>query len=762
MSVLARGLRTAIVLTTATFLLSSCKSDPQKAKAKYFASGQKYMTQKKYGDAALEFRNAIRIDPRFADAYYQLSQTALAQHDWRGAYASLGKAIDLDPALLDARLERAQLYIAARQFDKAVEDANAVLEKDPKNGGAYYVIGTSLLRQQKPEQSLAAFSKVAELLPNDANSYLNLAAVEISLRRLADAEEHLKTAVAKDPKSLRARLDLANFYRMENKLPEAQEALQAGIQSNPDAPQLYIDWANMLYDTGKPAEADAVLDRLRKQMPKSADAAIMIGDYFLLKNDKDKALAEYRRGLAASSGNIEIEKRMQELYLTTNQLEEAAKLDSQLGHQAPKDPLINVLHGRLLLAQGKKQDAIIALQNAVKNSPSSAPAHYHLALAYWQNGNLGQANSELLEALKASPGMPMVLRSLVQLNLLQNHISEAQVYAQELVQRNPADASARLLLSSIYLREGQLHSVEEQLLAANRLAPNQANVHVQLGMLNAQEKKWKPAEQEFETAIRLAPSDLTVVSAYADYLVSRQQTQQARALLEKYVESNPNNSPSRVMLGTLELQSKNDSAAQSQYEQAIQIDPKNILAYLRLGGMYQARNQSDAALVQYQKALDLQPNSAALIALVGNVYLQRNDPESARKYYARALQADPDFPVANANMAWVDAVEGKNLDAALAMAQKAKSQVPELPAITDVLAWVMYQRGNYTGAIPLLEDAVKKAPDSSQYHYHLGMALMAAGQKDRGRAQLQTALQMNTPLRPAEKEQAEQALAHRD
>ncbi len=77
------------------------------------------MQQKKYGEAVIEFRNAIRIDPRFADAYYQLSQAALAQHDWTGAYVALGKAIDLDPALLDARLERAQLYMAARQFDKA-------------------------------------------------------------------------------------------------------------------------------------------------------------------------------------------------------------------------------------------------------------------------------------------------------------------------------------------------------------------------------------------------------------------------------------------------------------------------------------------------------------------------------------------------------------------------------------------------------------------------------------------------------------------
>jgi tetratricopeptide (TPR) repeat protein len=83
--------------------------------------------------------------------------------------------------------------------------------------------------------------------------------------------------------------------------------------------------------------------------------------------------------------------------------------------------------------------------------------------------------------------------------------------------------------------------------------------------------------------------------------------------------------------------------------------------------------------------------------------------------------------------------------------------MPELPSITDTLAWVMYKKGNYSGAIPLLEDCVRKTPDSAEFHYHLGLALLAAGQKEPGKAQLQAALQMNK-LGTAEKEQAQQAL----
>src|ERR1700682_4397688 len=64
-----------------TLFFASCRSDPQKAKSKYLAEGQKYLKKGQYGDASVEFRNALRLDPRFVDAYYQLAQADLAQRD---------------------------------------------------------------------------------------------------------------------------------------------------------------------------------------------------------------------------------------------------------------------------------------------------------------------------------------------------------------------------------------------------------------------------------------------------------------------------------------------------------------------------------------------------------------------------------------------------------------------------------------------------------------------------------------------------------
>src|ERR1700719_1786942 len=586
------------VLILCGALLCSCAGNPQKAKAKYLANGQNYMKKQQYASAAIEFRNALKIDPRYVDAYYQLAQADLAQHDWKPAYAALAKAIELDPNRMDARLDRGRLYLAARDFQKAQDDANFVIGQDSKNAAAYQLLGATLISQQKPEQALAAFAKVTELLPNDSSAYVNMALVEITLHKQAEAEQHFQKAVQVDPKSVPANLDLANFYHLQGKIPQAEQVLQAAIQANPDATGLYIDWANMLGSAGKAAEADGVLDRLRNQLPKSPDVAMAIAGYYVQRKNIEKALAEYSRGLSVSPKNLEIEKRMEELYLDSNQADKAAEMDAQLSKQAPKDVFVRINHGRLLMAQSKAQDAVNDLQKTVKDAADSAPAHYYLGLAYWQSGSLAQANTELQEALHRSPGLPLALQSLAKLSLAQGDNSAAQTYAPELVQKFPSDVSDRVILGGVYMREKRYPLAEEQFQAAKRLAPNQAAVHLALGQLYSVQKKWPEAEKELETAVQLDPSNGTILGQYADFLIARQQSPKALARLQQFVDANPNNAQGHLMMGALQFQAKNNGADQSEFERANQINPKDLQPYLRLGQLYQVQKQTDAAIAQ--------------------------------------------------------------------------------------------------------------------------------------------------------------------
>lgn len=116
-------------------VLVSCTLDPEKRKFKYLNSGETYAKQGKYREASLQFRNAIQIDPKFAEGHYQLAMAYLALSDGEDAYKEFQRAVSLNPGNLDGQLQLATLEIAHRQYDQAQAAVETVLAADPKNSG---------------------------------------------------------------------------------------------------------------------------------------------------------------------------------------------------------------------------------------------------------------------------------------------------------------------------------------------------------------------------------------------------------------------------------------------------------------------------------------------------------------------------------------------------------------------------------------------------------------------------------------------------
>src|SRR5690349_16768502 len=63
-----------IVLTVSSVVLSGCTRDPNVRKQKYYKSGVEYFQNGKYSEAGIELRNALKVDPHFADAAAMLAK----------------------------------------------------------------------------------------------------------------------------------------------------------------------------------------------------------------------------------------------------------------------------------------------------------------------------------------------------------------------------------------------------------------------------------------------------------------------------------------------------------------------------------------------------------------------------------------------------------------------------------------------------------------------------------------------------------------
>src|SRR5882762_10003698 len=108
----------------------ACSKDPAKAKKEYFDSGSKYFSGNKYREAVIQFRNAVAVDPRYAEAHYQLGLCYSKLSQFPQAYQEFVKTTDLNTGHLDAHLKQGGLLLMSGKFNESKAKAELVLQKD--------------------------------------------------------------------------------------------------------------------------------------------------------------------------------------------------------------------------------------------------------------------------------------------------------------------------------------------------------------------------------------------------------------------------------------------------------------------------------------------------------------------------------------------------------------------------------------------------------------------------------------------------------
>ncbi len=164
------------------------------------------MDQGRLGEAEAEFREAIRLTPRYADATANLGALYARQRRYAEAIAELRRAIALSPELENARVNLAF----------ALDNA-----------------GIEFAREGKPAEAVALFREATDLLPAEATFWRNLGQALIEDGKVAEAVPTLERAVALRSKGAAERFWLARAYLLADKPLEAQA--QIGVLRSLDA-----------------------------------------------------------------------------------------------------------------------------------------------------------------------------------------------------------------------------------------------------------------------------------------------------------------------------------------------------------------------------------------------------------------------------------------------------------------------------------------------------------------------------------------------
>jgi len=114
--------------------------------------------------------------------------------------------------------------------------------------------------------------------------------------------------------------------------------------------------------------------------------------------------------------------------------------------------------------------------------------------------------------------------------------------------------------------------------------------------------------------------------------------------------------------------------------------------------------------------------------------------DQAEKDLTDALSYEPDQPYVLNYLGYTWADQGRNLDKAVEMIEKASRLKPDDGAIIDSLGWVYYRMGNFPTAVKTLETAIELQPYESEINDHLGDAYWQVGRKNEARFQWKRAI----------------------
>jgi len=377
-----------LLLAGSLIALAACSRDPNVRKQKYLESGKRYVGKNQYREAAIQFGNAIQIDPRFAEAHYQLAQTLLKMQQWNPAYLELEKTVSLEPQNYRARIDLANLLITGRDVKQAQEQTDALLKAQPNNAEVHAAVANLLAAQENLPAAMLELQKSIALDPNRWESYLALAFLQMRSNQPDAAEASFKKAVAVSPQTLQAQLALGAFYQSRSRFSEAEQQLRHAMELDPGSTEPRAAIARLLLSEGKKSETESFLKQSKKDFPDNSTGYRMLGDFYFATGDLDAATTEYGSLYHDHPKDVQVKKNYIQLLILKSRLEEARNLDDEILKDSPTDTEALIYRGQIQIRQGHPQNAIETLQTALKNDPDNAVAHHHLGAAYDLLGNL--------------------------------------------------------------------------------------------------------------------------------------------------------------------------------------------------------------------------------------------------------------------------------------------------------------------------------------------------------------------------------------
>ncbi|MDD5327546.1 MAG: tetratricopeptide repeat protein [Phycisphaerae bacterium] len=702
---------------------------------------------------------AVENNPSSAMAYIIRANFHFSNRDNASALADLEQAEKQDLSDIVVRLRLARGFIEASIFDKAEEHLSVVQTLEPTNFILWQTWAQLALKSESKEKMLKVAEAGLEELSSQPWDFMPIAAElfircdelgratdcisELSQKDIApatvafleglvanskgqnngyEAVKCWRRAMELGDKTPRIRLAMASVLSRLGDTQLAMRELSTLVSERPDFLEGHLALARLLAQTGDWVQTADIAYRAMQLSPENPEAALLhlqariqlLAARTTDKNaeswqDIEKQLSVLEKG---TNGSLGVKLLQFQVAMEQRKFADAGVLIAQLKKTHPSQVRIAMAEVELLTSQNKTDEAVLVLNNAIKENPEAVePVRYLAILLAWQ-GDREKCETVIKEALARID--------------------------------KPADErELGLLLVQFYAQWGQEESVYKLLGNLAKKLPNDIPVKRRLLACRDVLKSPEKTQQLINDIKSLEGEDgrqwryeQTKIWFGSDDFKDHQS--QIISLLEESLRANPDDQESRMLLAATYERIGNLQVALSTYSRALDRSPRDLRIIIPMvSALYRAKEYDKADEILSRAAAD-KLDHPQLQRLQLQSYLRHGQLDPASDVMDDLLSKDPNDRAVALSLAILKIQQNKFDEAGKLLGELKAHDPNALPVIVAQIQ-LSIRQGEPEEAVRLCNETVSNLNNASAYVLR-ARTYTTIGQTDRAKEDLEYAV----------------------
>jgi predicted Zn finger-like uncharacterized protein len=588
---------------------------------------------------------------------FLLAENQALKGQSKEAEATLNKVLATRKDSAKAHHMLGNLYRDTGRADDAAKAYEAAFQADPTHviSAVELAAVELLLRKGDPTKALQAVEtaldekSLKELGPAEIARAQSLKGVAFAaLFKFKEAEAELKKALEKDKDSLFVKAQLAHVMRASRNFAEALPLYEEAAKQKPDTIEYVEGHITSLVMLGKMSDALKAVEAANARFTNDARIALLFGRIDDARDQIAAAEGHYQRAIKADANLFEANLYLGRFYLRLRRTTDARRELEEAAKKKPDDAGVRAGLGELALAEGDPRKAEEEFKRSIELNPSLAEAYLGLSRVALLNKDLESARSNANKALELDPFLlkdGRLQRGTVLWRLGQ--LDEAVVELEKAKAEDPNSISIPITLGAVLYEKDDLPGAEKNLLLALDREPSNHEALYFLAQVKAKKSEYTGAIDTMRNAVDKAPQRADYHYALGDIYRKAERFAEAIQEWKETLKRDPNNADAYEALGRVYLDTGKVDDAIPAFESALAVDPARKRVLGAIGDAFFSAGRWDEATKRYEKALREAPELTYVYYKIGRCWSEREQQTRAIDWYKRAIEAEPNNPMAH-------------------------------------------------------------------------------------------------------------------